>query len=91
MKVKHDTIVLTLFLYPFVALPLGFLMLTMGWANNQTFIISLGLGISGLVILSYNIINNRFIEKSKNRLIKNTKQTFYSKNRYKKLVLKYTS
>ncbi|MFB5597638.1 MAG: hypothetical protein ACE5RJ_01290 [Nitrosopumilaceae archaeon] len=90
MKAKHDTLVLLLFLYPFVALPLGFLMLTMGWANNQTFIISLGLAISGLAILSYNVIREKFIEKPKYRSNKNEECSFYSKNRYKKLVLRYT-
>jgi hypothetical protein len=65
-------------------------MLTMDWANNLTIIISLGLAITGVTILSYNIIKEKFIEKPKNNSIKNVEPSFYSKNRYKKLVLRYT-
>lgn len=88
MKEKRDTAVLILFLYPFVSLPLGFLMLTMGWANDLTFMISLGLGMSGLSVLTFNIIKAQ-LEKPQYRAISNDTESFYFKNRYKKLTLRY--
>ena len=89
MKERHDTFVLILFLYPFVALPLGFLMMSMGWANDLTFMISLVLAISGLSVLSYDIIKEKLIDRPKYRAINNDHQSFYFKNRYKKLTLRY--
>ena len=89
MKVKHQTIVLILCLYPFVSLPLGFLMLSEDLADDVIIIISLGLGISALSVLSFNIIKQKLFEKPKYRP-DNDKQSFYSKNRDKKLVLRYT-
>lgn len=88
MKEKRDTAVLILFLYPFVSLPLGFLMLTMGWANDLTFMISIGLGMSGLSVLTFNIIKAK-LEKPQYGAISNDAESFYFKNRYKKLTLRY--
>ncbi len=89
MKAKRDTVVLIQFLYPFVALPLGFLMLTMGWANDQTFLISMGLSVSGIGVLICNIIKEKLLEKPAKRAISNDKDSFFYKNRHKKLALTY--
>ena len=91
MKVKEETTRLILYVYPFIAMPLAFLVFSMGLYHNHLFIFSFAFAISGLGILLYNILYEKLILKQKYRSLKNYEPSFYSKIRYNKLVLRYSS
>ena len=91
MKVKPETIRLVLYLYPFIAIPLAFLIFSVGLYHNYLFIFSIAFAISGFGILSYNIFFEKLIVKPKYRSLKDSKPSFYSKNQHNKLVLRYSS
>ncbi len=90
MKVKSETVRLILYLYPFIAIPLAFLIFSVGLYHNQLFVFSLAFAISGFGVLFYTIIYEKLFAKPKYRSL-NYESSFYSKNRHQKLVLRYSS
>ena len=90
MHVKPETTRLILYLYPFIAMPLAFLVYSMGLYHNYLIEFSIVLAISGLGVLSYNILYEKSTTKPKYRSL-NYEPSFYSKTQHNTLVLRYSS
>jgi len=91
MKIKPETTWLILYLYPFIVMSIACFFFSIGLYHNYLFVFSISFAISGLGVLSYNILYEKLVTKLKYRSLKNYESNFYFKNGHNKLVLRYSS